>query len=72
MQNNYTKVINNLNELGLHQVADNLPQYINFVNEGQKNMIDALFDLTEIEMKTKAERAIPTCIKVATSIFKKL
>ena len=71
MQNNYTKVINNLNELGLHQVADNLPQYINFVNEGQKNMIDALFDLTEIEMKTKAERAMSACVKVASFPFLK-
>lgn len=47
MTTNYVKLINNLEALKLNTIKENLPTYIDMINEGTKTTIDALYELTE-------------------------
>lgn len=69
MQNNYTKLINNLNELSLFKFSQNLESYLNSINDGSKSIVDALFELTQLEINLKTERAMNACVKVANFPF---
>lgn len=68
---NYQKLLNNLEELHLHQFRANLDSMIDTVNQHQKTFIDALYELTQIEMVAKDQRAINACVKVAGFPFLK-
>jgi DNA replication protein DnaC len=65
MSTNYNKLLNNLEELKLYTMKDNLDDYITYVNNDEKNMVDALYELTEKEKEIKKERAIKACIHTA-------
>lgn len=65
MQNNYNKLINNLNDLNLTRMAGSIGDYLEFINKGEKNVVDSLYELTEMEMKLKQKRAMDYCVKVA-------
>lgn len=65
MQNNYNKLINNLNDLNLNKMAGAMANYLDFINKGEKNVVDSLYELTEMETKLKQERAMNYCVKVA-------
>lgn len=71
MSTNYNKLINNLDELKLYTIRDNLSQYIDMINSGEKNAVDAFYELTEKERGIKKERAIIACIKTAGFPFTK-
>lgn len=71
MDNNYTKLINNLNSLQLFNLAMNLDKYLEFINNGEKSIIDSLYELTKLEMKNREERAMNACVKVANFPFLK-
>lgn len=71
MENNYTKLINNLNLLQLNNIALNLDKYLEFINNGEKSIVDSLYELTKAELKTKEERAMSACVKVANFPFLK-
>ena len=47
--NNYNKLINNLETLGLSKFIENIEKYIEFINSGNKTLVDALYELTEYE-----------------------
>lgn len=71
MQNNYNKLINNLNDLSLLKIADNIDKYIPLINSGEKSIIDSLYELTQLEIDLKTERAMNACVKVANFPFLK-
>lgn len=44
--NNYNKLINNLDRLGLNKFIEHL-NYIEYINNGSKTIVDALYELSE-------------------------
>ena len=69
--NNYNKLINNLETLGLPKFTENIEKYIEFINDGSKTVVDALYELTEYECNMRIERAMNACVKVANFPFLK-
>lgn len=65
MSTNYTKLLNNLEDLNLYTMKENMSTYIDLVSKNKKNIIDALYELTEREKDMRKERAIRTCIATA-------
>ncbi|NLB77805.1 MAG: ATP-binding protein [Clostridiaceae bacterium] len=66
---NYTKLLNGLDNLEMYLIKENLDTYIKLVNSGEKSVVDALYELVEIELSQKRIRAINGCIKVANFPF---
>ena len=50
MNNNYVKLLNNLQNLKLEQIKDNLDKYLDLINEGKKDIVDSLYELTALEI----------------------
>lgn len=48
--NNYNRLLNNLEYLNLTQIKGNLDKYIELINEKSINFIDALYELTNVEI----------------------
>ena len=69
MNNNYVKLTNNLDNLNLIQIKNNIDKYIDLINENKKTVIDALFELTTLEMDLKHEKAMNACVRVANFPF---
>lgn len=69
--NNYIKLLNNLDELGLTNIKNNIDIYINIINSGEKSVVDALYELSSLELKSKQEKAILACVKTANFPFLK-
>ena len=67
--NNYVKLLNNLENLELKNMKSNIDQYIEMVNSNEKSVVDALYELSELEIKAKKERAMNACVKVASFPF---
>lgn len=61
----YNKVENNLETLGLNLIKANLEKYIDFIGEGKKDIVEALYELTNFELELRKERAMNACVKVA-------
>lgn len=64
MDTNYNKLMNNLDEL-------NLPKYLQMIAEDQKDIVSALYELTELEKTLRVERAIKACVNTASFPFQK-
>ena len=69
MNNNYIKLTNNLENLNLMQIRNNIDKYIDLINENKKTVIDALYELTTLEMDLKQEKAMNACVRVANFPF---
>lgn len=69
--NNYVKLTNNLEDLQLTNIKLNLDYYIDLINSSEKSVVDALYELSELEIKAKKERAITACVRVANLPFMK-
>ncbi len=65
MENNYNKLINNLDKLNLLTMKNYLNQYIDLSNNNKISLIDALYNLTSLEINTKKERADKAVITTA-------
>jgi len=65
MDNNFTRTLNNFETLNLTEFRANIEKYISYVESGEKTMIDALYELTELEMELRTKRAMNACVKVA-------
>ncbi|HHT96491.1 MAG TPA: ATP-binding protein, partial [Clostridiales bacterium] len=65
----YTTLLNNLDELNLHQIKENLDIYIDLINAGDKTVVDALNELMKLEIGLQNERATHACVKVANFPF---
>ena len=62
-------MLNNLEELKLHQIKENLDTYIDLITNGEKTIVDALNELTKLEIRLKEEKATNACVKVANFPF---
>lgn len=71
METNYVKMLNNLEELKLEQIKENIPVYLDLIANDEKTAVDALYELTEKEMKFKEQRAIKACVHTAGFPFNK-
>lgn len=71
MSTSYNKLINNLEELKLNTIRENLSKYIDMINNNEKTVVDALYELTQKEKDIRKERAIITNIKTAGFPFNK-
>lgn len=69
MTTNYIKLINNLDVLKLDGIRDKIDEYIDLINDGKITVVDALYDLTEREIKLREQRAMSSCVKVANFPF---
>lgn len=69
MQNNYNKLMNNLESLNLNMFKANLATYLEYIENGSKTVIDILYELSEMEMTLRTERAMNACVKVANFPF---
>ena len=65
MDNNYNKLINNLEKLNLSTVKTYVNSYIDKHNRNEIDFIDALYELTSLELKFKKERSDRAVITVA-------
>ena len=68
---NYIKLLNNLENLELGNIKSNIDHYIKLVNTNEMSVVDALYQLSELEIKAKRERAMNACVKVANFPFLK-
>ena len=69
--NNYVKLLNNLEELGLFNIKASIDKYIDLINSGNKSIVDALYELSNLEINAKSDRAMQACVKVANFPFLK-
>ncbi len=69
--NNYNKLLNNLEELKLLKIRDKLDEYIDLINNKQKTVIDALYELTNLEIDMLKEKIIAHSIQFAGFPFYK-
>lgn len=69
--NNYNKLINNLEILKLFKFKDKLDDYIDLINNKQKTIIDAIYELTELEIDSLKEKMIAHSIQFAGFPFYK-
>ena len=51
MDNNFTRTLNNFETLNMPEFRANIERYIGYVESGDKTMVDALDELTELEME---------------------
>lgn len=63
--NNYNKLKTNLETLKLTKISENLDVYVDLVNKKEKNIIDALYELTKSQVNFKDENAKLALVKVA-------
>lgn len=65
MATNYNRLANNLETLKLDKMREYLDTYIDLVNEGKKDIVEALYELSDLEMKMREVRTMNACVKVA-------
>lgn len=69
--NTYNSLINNLEALELNRIKENANNYLDMIADGSKTALDALYELTQLEIGFKKEQAITGCVKVANFPFLK-
>lgn len=67
--NNYNALINNLESLELMRIRENVDKYINLINDGSKTLVDALYELSELEIGFRRDAIIKGNVKVANFPF---
>ena len=68
---NYVKLTNNLELLKLEKMKENIDQYIDLINNKKKDVVDALYELTNLEIELRNEKAIYGCVRTAGFPFLK-
>ena len=68
---NYVKLTNNLEILKLEKIKENIDQYIDLINNKKKDIVDALYELTSLEIELRNEKAIYGCVRTAGFPFLK-
>lgn len=61
----FKNVVDNLNILKLDKIADCLSEYVDKVNSEKIPFLDALYELTKLEIANKAERSSQFNIRIA-------
>lgn len=67
----YNSLINNLETLELNRFKENMDQYLNMIAQGSKTALDAIYELTEMELGFRRQQSITGCVKVANFPFLK-
>lgn len=68
---NYIKLINNLEVLQLEKIKQNLDQYVDLINNKKKDVVESLYELTNLEIELRNEKAIYGCVRTAGFPFLK-
>ena len=68
---NYTRLLSNLEELQLNRIKDNLDEHIERINKKELDYIESLYELTDLEIQAREDRAIHACVKVANFPYRK-
>ena len=68
---NYIKLINNLEVLKLEKIRQNIDNYIDLINSKKKDVVDALYELTSLEIELRNEKAMYGCVRTAGFPFLK-
>lgn len=63
--NNYNKLLNNLETLKLLKMRDNIDSYIDLINNKKKDIIESLYELTNLEIEILNEKRIQHSIQFA-------
>lgn len=69
--NTYNSLMNNLETLGLNRFRENIDKYLDLIAEGTKTALDAIYELSEMEVGFRKEQSITGCVKVANFPFLK-
>ena len=69
--NNYNKLLNNLETLKLLKVRDSIDDYIDLVNNKKKDITEALYELTNLEIEMLKEKRIQHSIRFAGFPYQK-
>lgn len=69
--NNYNRLLNNLESLKLLKIRDNIDNYIDLVNSKKKDMTEALYELTNLEIDMLQEKRIQHSIQFAGFPYQK-
>ena len=69
--NNYVKLLNNLEVLQLEKIKQNLDKYIDLINNKEKDVVEALYELTSLEIELRNEKSIYECVRTAGFPFLK-
>ena len=62
---NYVKLLNNLDKLKLTKIRENIDQYVELINNNKKDIIESLYELTNLELEFKDEKAITALVRMA-------
>lgn len=68
---NYNKLLNNLEDLKLDKIRENLDKYIDVLNNKEKDIIEVLYELTNLELEVQKEKKIMHSIQFAGFPFLK-
>ena len=69
--NSISTLNNNLDTLKLIKIKENINTYLDLIADGKKTTMDALIELTNLELEYKKDLAITSCVKVANFPFLK-
>ena len=68
---NYNKLLNNLETLKLEKIKENLDTYIDLINTKKKDIVDAFYELTNLEIKLMEDKAVYGCVRTANFPYDK-
>ena len=63
--NSYNKLLNNLEILKLNRIRENLDKYIYLINNKEKDIIEVLYELTNLEIEVMKQKKIMHSIQFA-------
>ena len=69
--NNYNKLLNNLEELKLFKIRENIDNYIDLINSKNKDIVDSLYELTNLEIEMLNQKRINHSIQFAGFPYQK-
>ena len=69
--NNYNKLLNNLEILKLDKIRENIDNYIELINTKKKDIVDSLYELTNLEIDMLNQRKIEHSIQFAGFPYQK-
>lgn len=65
------ELMNNLETLKLLKIKENINSYLDMVSNGVKTPLDALNELVKMEITSRDDMAIISCVKVANFPFQR-
>ena len=67
---NYNKLKNNLSILNLTQMNFHFDEYLELINSGKKDLVEALIELTQMEMAVRESNREQHSSELQISLFK--